>query len=280
MGRDAHKRMRDPRFRRQQERETYAPHVRAVNEFVDELRAEPGRGWVPYIAPWHGGTEARVLSVLSDPGKKTRRKGGSGFLCIENDDESAKRQAELFAKVGVSPRDITPWNAYPWYIDATPTSEQLLLGIPPLLRLIALMPNLRVVLLQGNTAQDSWDRLVTQEPRLVRERGLVVVPTYHPSPKAMWHPDPAERQRREEDRRAKYGEVSDALRTAGDAVGGHDAADASAEAEAGWTRLRRVRDAAAERLRDAPGTLTKAAVPAAGAAIALAAAALVRRGRR
>ncbi|GAA0265520.1 uracil-DNA glycosylase [Cryptosporangium japonicum] len=261
MGR--HKRMRDPRFRRQQERDTYAPHVRPVNELVDELRAVRGRGWVPYVAPWHGGSEARVLSVLRDPGKKTLAAGGSGFLCIENDDESAKRQAELFEAVGVSPRDITPWNAYPWYIDAKPTAEQLLLGVPPLLRLIALMPDLRVVLLQGNDAQESWDLLVKREPRLVRERGLVVVRTYHPSPKAIWHKDAVERRRREEDRRTKYGAVADALRAARAEAGDHDAGIAPG-------RLRRI----------APGPLAKAAVPAAGAAIALVAASLVRRGRR
>jgi len=59
---------------------------------------------VPAIAPWHGGIEARVLSVLRDPGPKTLTVGGSGFLCIENDDPTAHRQAEMFAAVGARSR--------------------------------------------------------------------------------------------------------------------------------------------------------------------------------
>src|SRR5215211_5814233 len=86
------RRMRDPGFRLEQERGRYAPHVRPVNELVDELRCRHGRGWMPYVAPWHGGVLARVLSVLRDPGPKTQDGVGSGFLCIENDDPTAELQ--------------------------------------------------------------------------------------------------------------------------------------------------------------------------------------------
>ncbi|MFC8276504.1 hypothetical protein ACFUJR_29020 [Streptomyces sp. NPDC057271] len=84
--------MADETFRTDQERNRYAAHVRAINELVDGLRDQDGRGWMPYVAPWHGGTEARVLSVLRDPGPKTQDGTGSGFLCTENDDPTAERQ--------------------------------------------------------------------------------------------------------------------------------------------------------------------------------------------
>ncbi|WP_052762081.1 uracil-DNA glycosylase family protein [Jiangella alkaliphila] len=88
--------MADPAFRAEQERGRYAPHVRPINEFVDTLRDQDGRGWMPHVAPLHGGVEARLLSLLRDPGPKTRDGVGSGFLCIENDDPTAELQDIAF----------------------------------------------------------------------------------------------------------------------------------------------------------------------------------------
>lgn len=103
--------MADEPFRVTQEQARYAPHVRAINELVDQLRDPGGRGWMPYVAPWHGGVHARVLSVLRDPGPKTQDGAGSGFLCVENDDPTAELQCRAFAEVGIDAHDVTPWNA-------------------------------------------------------------------------------------------------------------------------------------------------------------------------
>lgn len=92
------RRMASGAFRKEQERDRYAPHVRTINELVDDLRDQDGRGWMPYAAPWHGGVEARVLSVLRDPGPKTQDTVGSGFLCVENDDPTAERQCHTSLK--------------------------------------------------------------------------------------------------------------------------------------------------------------------------------------
>ena len=59
--------MADLEFRRQQWEQRYAPHVAPINRWIDELRNPYDRGWLPYVAPLHGGTEARVLSILRDP---------------------------------------------------------------------------------------------------------------------------------------------------------------------------------------------------------------------
>src|SRR5690606_25293716 len=118
-------RMAAEAFRLQQDAERYAEHVRPINEPVDSLRDQDGRGWMPYVAPVHGGVEASVLSVLRDPGPKTLDGTGSGYICIENDDPTAARMAERFERVGISAADVTPWNAYPWYINKKPTGEQL-----------------------------------------------------------------------------------------------------------------------------------------------------------
>jgi hypothetical protein len=193
----------------------YEPHVEAVNRLVDELReSEPpaGRGWVPYIAPIHGGTEARILSILRDPGPMTHEVRGSGMLCIENNDDSAQLQCELFADEGITPADLTPWNAYPWYRSdqrSGLSSTQITEGLDPLHRLINLMPQLKVVLLQGGEAQALWKRFSRRHPRLAGE--FIAVETYHPGRTALRHKDPAVREARAARRIAAIREVRQAL---------------------------------------------------------------------
>ena len=91
----------------------------------------------------------------------THETKGSGMLCVENDDDSAALQCELLASVKKTPKDLTPWNTYPWYRhdqSSGPRSRQVTEGLEPLARLIDLLPNLRVVLLQGGDAQTLWKR--------------------------------------------------------------------------------------------------------------------------
>lgn len=203
--------MADPVFRAAQHAERYAAHVRPINELVDALRDDV-RGWMPYVAPLHGGVAAGVLSVLRDPGPATQVGDGSGFLCVENDDPTAERQLQMFADVGISPADVTPWNAYPWYINAAPKPAQLDAGVAPLLAVLDLMPEVRVVLLQGTHARDGWARLTKRHPDRAR-RVPTVIATYHPSRQALFHPDPAVRQARVEHREAAYRGVAAALRS-------------------------------------------------------------------
>lgn len=204
--------MREEAFRIEQEQGRYAPHVRPVNEMVDALRDQDGRGWMPHVAPWHGGVEARVLSILRDPGPKTQEGAGSGFLCVENDDPTAELQVQLFEGAGIAPRDVTPWNAYPWYINRSPKVAEIQAGIEVLKQLLELMPKVEVVLLQGGEAQDAWRRLLKTHPGAVRERSLKVVSTYHPGRQALFTPDPEERARRAQHRVDSFQTVGDLLR--------------------------------------------------------------------
>lgn len=105
-------------FRTEQFTQRYAPHMAAINRYVDALRTQ---GWLPYVAPLHGGTNARVLTFLRDPAPMTQDNVGSGYLCLEND-PTAEHLQELLATVGLGSSDIPPWNAYPWYINRSPKS--------------------------------------------------------------------------------------------------------------------------------------------------------------
>lgn len=204
------RRMADAAFREQQWVDRYAPHIAPINQYVDELR-EQGRGWVPYVAPLHGGSDAQVLSVLRDPGPATHDDGGSGFVCVENNDGSAELQANLLEMVGLSPRALLPWNAYPWYINRAPKTAELDAGAPTILQLLQLAPEVSVVLLQGGDAWRAWDRLLRQAPALERDRNLTIVRTFHPSPQALFVKDPEKRARRVARRREAFQEVAAAL---------------------------------------------------------------------
>jgi hypothetical protein len=210
------RRMRDPNFKAEQLSGKYQPHIEPVNRLVDELReAEPpvGRGWAPYVAPIHGGSEARILSILRDPGPKTHKDTGSGMLCVENDDDSAALQCDLLSSADLTPWDLTPWNAYPWFrYDQSSglTSPQITEGLDPLRRIVELMPALEVVLLQGGEAKTLWKRFARKEPHLAGR--CAVVETYHPGRTALRHPDPEVRKGREERRYAAFLEARQALR--------------------------------------------------------------------
>jgi hypothetical protein len=124
-----------------------------------------------------------MLSVLRDPGPMTHdAAGGSGFLCLENDDASAERFATLLAEARIAPSQMTPWNAYPWYINRKLKARELAAGVEPLHRLVRLLPRLRVVMLNGRDAQHLWNRFIRTDHDL--PDGVVVLPTYHTSAQA------------------------------------------------------------------------------------------------
>jgi hypothetical protein len=209
------KQMREPAFKAEQFEGVHLPHVTAVNQVVESLREpEPsaGRGWVPYVAPLHGGSEARILSILRDPGPMTHETKGSGMLCVENDDDSAALQCELLASVDLTPADLTPWNAYPWYRHDQSSglrSPQITEGLDPLARLIDVMPKLEVVLLQGGEAQTLWKRFARKQPRVAAR--YAAVETYHPGRTALRDPDPAVREARANRRFEAFREVRQIL---------------------------------------------------------------------
>jgi hypothetical protein len=193
------RRMSEDGFREEQWRHRNDAHISQINHFVDELRRIQGSDSVPYIAPMYGGVNARLLSVLRDPGPKTQvTKGGSGFLSMENDDASAEAISNLFNDAGIDAGEIVPWNAYPWYINRAPKAAELDAGVAPLKCIIDLLPKLRVVMLHGGSAHNGWNRLIRQYPKIVALRGFHVIKTYHTSRQAFWHPDPLVREARKE----------------------------------------------------------------------------------
>jgi hypothetical protein len=195
-----------PAFREEQWRARYDDHIAPINRFVDTLREADGR-WLPYVAPMYGGVKARLLSVLRDPGPRTQEDTGSGFLCMENDDPTAEAICGYFADAGIGAEEIVPWNAYPWYINRAPRAAELAAGLAPLQRMIEMLPRLRVVMLHGGSAHAGWRRFERAYPGVSRARGLHVIPTYHTSRQAFWHPDAVVRDARRQHLRDAFAEA-------------------------------------------------------------------------
>jgi hypothetical protein len=204
--------MADETFRQYQYAHRLDRHIAPINQFVGELQDPANNRWLPEVAPMHAGVDALVLSVLRDPGPKTQAGTGSGFLCIENDDPTAERQLNLLELHGISPRNVLPWNAYPWYINRAPNASELNAGADVLRRLLDLIPQCRVVLLQGTHAVDVWRRVLKQSPTLEQDRNLHSVESIHPGRQALWTRDPAERQARLDKQKAAYARIAELLR--------------------------------------------------------------------
>jgi len=206
------RRMADPAYHQEQCRRQFDEHIAPINQFVDSLRVSR-EDWIPYVAPIYGGTQARLLSLLRDPGPKTREKGGSGFLSMENDDATAEAICHYYERAGIPASEVAPWNIYPWYINRAPTAVELKRGIEPLRRLLDLMPKLRVVMIHGVSAQRGWDRFHAQHPECKAVRGFRVIKTFHTSRQAFWHRDPSVRDARRKHLRDSFAEASRFLST-------------------------------------------------------------------
>jgi hypothetical protein len=105
--------------------------------------------------------------------------------------------SQFFDGACIDYRDVVPWNVYPWYINADPSTEQLLAGVEPLRQLMDLMPHLRVVLLHGTAADKGWKLFLREHCDLVERRGILWLSTYHTSRQALQTRDPIERELRE-----------------------------------------------------------------------------------
>jgi hypothetical protein len=158
------RRMGDAAYRREQLQDLYAAHVKPVNKLVDELRVDADR-WMPHVAPLHGGTEARLLLLASDPGPGPGTdRPQDDLLGVEDDDARAARLGALLKAASIEVGDTLLWCAFPWYIGHPPTAADLRAGVEPLRRLVSLLERLEVVVLLGPAAERSWRGLTSTHP--------------------------------------------------------------------------------------------------------------------
>jgi len=154
----------------------FHPRVSPINKLVEKLRIET-QGHVPWVDPFCGGVDARVLMVLKRPGALGA--AATNFLSLGNDDITARNTIDAIQQAGLRYEDLVFWNAIPWYASreeaiSTAMRKQ---GAEMLRRLLPLLPNLRVVLLVGKDA--SYLRPIVQQAN-----SLYVIECPHTSPLA------------------------------------------------------------------------------------------------
>ena len=154
------------------------PHVAPLTEFAARLRRR-GIGEVPEFDPLDGGINARVLFLFEKPGPMTSESGkrvGSGFISRNNNDPTAEATFKFMNEAQI-PRSLTViWNVIPWWNGTVKvTREELTNGAGCVMDLMALLPNLKVVVMVGVKAGRA-------EPYL-KSTGLSLLTSDHPSPK-------------------------------------------------------------------------------------------------
>lgn len=180
----ARQRCRDKAYRDDLYRRRYDRSVRPINEYVDKLRSER-RVSIPYVAPTYGGVDARLLTLMQDPGPKTdlANADGSGMICLENVDLSAARQKFFLDEAGIRISEIVSWNAYPWPKPHPQTTRSDREAAEALHGFLMLTPHIQVVILNGTVAKRIWRVLKEIDP--ARVANISCHPTFHTSERAV-----------------------------------------------------------------------------------------------
>jgi|HubBroStandDraft_6_1064221.scaffolds.fasta_scaffold418838_2 hypothetical protein len=158
-------------------------HIAPLAAYAAKLR-ERGSVEVPEFDPLDGGTNARYLFLFEKPGPMTAQNGkrkGSGFISRNNDDATAAAAYDFWQEARIPREQTVSWNVIPWWNGTVKISkEELSQGVQCVRELIALLPNLRAVVMVGRRAAKA-------RPYLESTR-LKLFTSDHPGPKvrAVW----------------------------------------------------------------------------------------------
>lgn len=140
---------------------------------------------MPHLDPLGGGTHAHVLYLLEAPGPRAAGgRGGSGFISMDNDDQTAQNVFELTREAGLPRQQVLSWNIVPWYVGdhnriRAVRAEEVAAGREHLEALLAILTGLKVIVTFGRPAARGWQTLAP------KHRALVTLSTWHPSPLAL-----------------------------------------------------------------------------------------------
>jgi len=164
------------------------PSVQPLRLYRDELlarrtRRHPG-AVVPDFDPAEAGVDARALLVLEAPGPMAAGLAGSGFVSVDNDDQTAATTWSLRNEVGLHERTLV-WNIVPWHLgDGAPDADEVRQGAMELRRLLPLLPDLHVVVTAGTAPTKGWAANIA--PYV--SGGPTVIGSWSPGQRAMSQP--------------------------------------------------------------------------------------------
>ena len=207
------RRMRDPDYRADQWLHRYDEHVAEFNHLVERWAVDRELPAPPLVPPHLGGTRARVVCVFQDPRPAAGGPRGSGFISWENDDPSAERHKKVAIQAGLADTEVVSFNSYLWYINAKPSTAQLLSSLDDFLSLLSLVREPDVIIFHGGVAHSlrrlldrhrpGWSPVRTSpgakwNPHAGFSEDDHVLLNYHTSNQAQWSSDANERQRRQQ----------------------------------------------------------------------------------
>ena len=89
---------------------------------IDRL-ANGGEHLAPWFDPDEGGTGARVLFLLENPGRRATSTRGSGFISADNNDDTAANFFRMRDQAVLPRGQLVAWNVVPWYQPTAPCSR-------------------------------------------------------------------------------------------------------------------------------------------------------------
>ena len=141
-------------------------HVKPLTEFVNSVqKRKRSDNRIPYIDPFDGGVNARVLFVQKTPG------GGailSSFVSRDNNDDSAECMYELSQEAELERTDTILWNIVPWTVSEKISTSMLKDGSDLLNQMFSLLPQLKVVVFQGEEARKALNQNFVNVPNEVK----------------------------------------------------------------------------------------------------------------
>jgi len=183
---------RDPAFLAAKRDRLREPHVAPLNDLAGRIAAPPGSG-APAFDPDSAGIYTRSLFLFEAPGARSTGTAGprpaakgSGIISPDNNDPTAENMWRLHEAAGLSRTSTLAWNIVPWYVG----SETKIRAVEPqdlkdsaqyLAMLIALLPELRVVVTFGEKSRQGWFRYLLHDDAPL----LPTLAVPHPSPQSL-----------------------------------------------------------------------------------------------
>ena len=155
------------------------PHIAPISYLVDTIAETENAPGLPYNDPLFGGVNAEILFILKSPQADANPAlFGTRFLSIDNDDEGAENMFYALADNNIDRSRCLAWNICPFpTIKNTPSDEEIGRAAPYTRQLIAMLPNLKVVVLLGGPARQGWSQAL-----LGGRRDVTVIRGASPSP--------------------------------------------------------------------------------------------------